>query len=82
MNPHTRRRQILNLVRLPIPPLPHVGSILSGIDHKFIIGCPAVQWYQPGIPLNLSGELSYFESSSPSITKAFPIGPNSMPEAT
>ena len=38
MNPHTRRRQILNLVRLPIPPLPHVGSILSGIGVKFIIG--------------------------------------------
>ena len=38
MNPHTRRRQILNLVRLPIPPLPHVGSILSGIEPKFIIG--------------------------------------------
>ncbi len=38
MNPHTRRRQILNLVRLPIPPLPHVGSILSGIGANFIIG--------------------------------------------
>ena len=38
MNPHTRRRQILNLVRLPIPPLPHVGSILSGIGFNFIIG--------------------------------------------
>ena len=30
MNPHTRRRQNLNLVRLPIPPLPHRSLILSG----------------------------------------------------
>jgi len=59
-----------------------VGSILSGIAPKFIIGCPAVQWYQRGTPLNLSGELSHLESSSPSITKAFPIGPNSIPAAT
>ena len=42
MNPHTRRRQILNLVRLPIPPLPHVGSIVSGIAANLIIG-PSAQ---------------------------------------
>jgi hypothetical protein len=59
-----------------------VGSILSGIGVKFIIGCPSGPWYQRESPLNLSGELCYLESSSQSITKAFPIGPNSIPAAT
>ena len=51
LNPHARKRQILNLVRLPIPPNPHMTR--AGLE-------PATHWLKVNCSTNWANESYIF----------------------
>ena len=65
LNPHARKRQILNLVRLPIPPNPHMTR--AGLE-------PATHWLKVNCSTNWANESYIFLWIVPQTIRTVPTG--------